>query len=65
MLIAISELSDGALHCLSLRSHRSTVQNFHESSQSALMMPEELVLNLHLLPFLIPGAACQTHGGQG
>lgn len=65
MLIAISELSVGALQCLSLRSHRATVQNFHESSQSAPMMSEELVLNLHLLPFLISGAGCQTHEQQG
>lgn len=43
----------------------SPVQNFHESSQSALVMSEELVLNLHLLPFLISGAGCHTHGGKG
>lgn len=34
MLIPISDLSDGALQCLSLRSHRLTVQSFHKPLQS-------------------------------
>lgn len=34
MLVAISILSDGALQCLSLRSHRLTVQSFHKPLQS-------------------------------